>query len=335
VSADCTKASTQWRPKATLPTLKQSAKLRHAIHEWMQAQEILEVCTPALSIAGTTDPHIDSLVVPAAGGCEGNRYLHTSPEFAMKRILCAYPSQDIYQIAAVFRAEEQGRFHVSQFSMLEWYRTGMDHHSLMQDVEKLLRHIWNAFDLEFPGVDLRSYSQNVYDKLGQWPDKLDALVVSQYFEKHERSFPKGLESDLSACVDLFMDEFVLPEFDENRVTFLYEYPASQAALSRIGKGISGEAVAERFEVYMGQVELANGFHELADATAQRQRFEQDVLARQMRGRQEVSMDENLLKALSNGLPDCAGIALGVDRLHMVLGSHSHISQVLTFSDDNA
>lgn len=325
----------RWKPSASLTTLKQSARLRRAIHGWMHDQDILEVCTPALSYSATTDPCIESLVVHPPGDDNCLRYLHTSPEFAMKRILCAYPHQDIYQIASVFRAEEQGRFHVSQFNMLEWYRTGMDHWELMQDVEALLTHLWTVFDLEFPGVETLSYSQEVFDRLQRWPDELEASLVKDYFNQYERSFPAGLESDLTASLDLFMDEFVLPGFDKEKITFLFEYPSSQAALARIGTGSAGNPVAERFEVYKGQVELANGFHELADVSTQRQRFEVDLQTRETNGQQGVPIDENLLSALSVGLPDCAGIAVGLDRLNMVLGNHAHISDVLSFSDANA
>lgn len=327
--------SAQWMPTASLAALKQSARLRSAVHQWMLSRDILEVCTPALSSSAATDPQVESLVVPSGQGGGKQRYLVTSPEFAMKRILCAYPEQDIYQIASVFRGEEQGRYHVSQFNLLEWYRTGMDHLALMHDVEQLLNHIWTVFDLEFPGVDVRSYSQEVYDRLKQWPDDLNAELIKNYFAAHGRSFPAGLELDSSSSLDLFMDEFVLPEFDTSRVTFLFEYPVSQAALARIGTGAAGRPVAERFEVYLGHVELANGFHELADAGLQRQRFDNDIRTRLRRSQSEVPMDENLLGAMSKGLPDCAGIALGLDRLHMVLGNHKHISQVLSFSDENA
>lgn len=335
MQSENTEAASSWMPTASLTALKQSARLRCVIHQWMQSQDVLEVCTPALSGSATTDPFVESLVVrPCRVGGKA-RYLHTSPEFAMKRILCAYPEQDIYQIARVFRAEEQGRYHVSQFSLLEWYRTGMNHLTLMQDVEALLRTVWIAFQRDFAGVDKCSYSQEVFKRLGHWPDDLSAELIKQYFDDKGRSFPPGIELDRGAALDLFIDEFVLPEFDKSRLTFLYEYPRSQASLARIGKSDSGHPVAERFEVYAGQVELANGFHELADATQQRQRFEQDSRTRQERTQQHMPIDENLLSALSAGLPDCAGIAVGLDRLLMVLCDYTHINQVLSFGDDNA
>ena len=325
----------QWKPTASLNTLKQAAALRQAIREWMQYQGVLEVCTPPLSYSANTDPQVESLEVMPSDGTARQRYLHTSPEFAMKRLLCAYPETDLYQIATVFRAEEQGRHHTSQFNLLEWYRVGMDHLALMQDMQALLSTIWQVFGSEYPGSDRRSYCQEVFDRLGQWPDELDGELIKNYFANQQRSFPDGLETDVAASLDLFMDEFVLPEFCKSKVTFLFEYPASQAALARIATTASGLQVAERFEVFVGPVELANGFHELSDPVQQHQRFEQDLHQRASRSQRGVPVDEHLLAALSSGLPDCAGVALGLDRLHMVLGNHDHIQQVGPFSDDNA
>lgn len=330
-----------WQPTATLESLKQAAHLRRAVRQWMHDEHILEVCTPPLSFAATTDPQVHSIVVDSAcvDGSQAKemtrRYLHTSPEFAMKRMLCAYPGTDIYQIATVFRAEEQGRFHTSQFSMLEWYRTGMDHEALMQDVERLLQYLWKSFGLDFLAVSKRSYCEEVFNRIGDWPDKLSGAVIRDYFQRARRSFPDGLEADVSASLDLFMDEFVIPDFDPASVTVLCDYPGSQAALARVALNNEGIEVASRFEVFVGQVELANGFHELTDSEVQRRRFENDLEARKSSGKPVVPMDENLLAALEFGLPDCAGIALGIDRLHMVLGGYQHINQVVSFSDDNA
>jgi len=296
---------------------------------------VLEVCTPPLSYCANTDPQVESLVALDPGGSMMQRYLHTSPEFAMKRLLCAYPDTDLYQIACVFRAEEYGRFHTSQFNLLEWYRIGMDHLALMRDMEALLAHVWRAFGRELPEVETRSYCQEVFERLGQWPDQLDGERVREYFKEKRRSFPEGLEADLTASLDLFMDEFVLPEFGQSSVTFLSEYPASQAALARVATTDTGRQVAERFEVFIGQVELANGFHELSDAKQQRHRFEQDLQLRSSRSQRAMPIDENLLAALSSGLPDCAGVALGIDRLHMVVGEYDHIQQVVPFSDEHA
>ena len=301
----------------------------------MQQQDVLEVLTPALSAAANTDPQVESVATRSATDGQASRYLHTSPEFAMKRLLCAYPHTDIYQIATVFRAEESGRFHVSQFAMLEYYRVGMDHHALMIDIEKLLRFIWSSFELSFPVVHTRSYCNEVLLRLGCLPDDASGDIIKRYFADQSRSFPAALEDDVSACLDLFMDEFVVSEFDTDGITFLHEYPASQAALAQTVKHEDGFDVAERFEVFVGRVELGNGFHELANEHTQRARFETDLQVRRERAQAELPLDENLLAALKYGLPDCSGIAMGIDRLLMVLGQHAHINEVLSFDDERA
>lgn len=324
----------QWAPGASLETLQQCELLRRAIREWMLSQSVLEVCTPPLSVAANTEVSIEPIST-CQKGLETERYLHTSPEFAMKRILAAYPETDIYQIATVFRAEEQGRHHTSQFSLLEWYRVGMNHLQLLDDVESLLRHVYERMQLEFPGVSRCSYAEVVNSHLGCWPDDLDGREVQDYFIQRGRSFPSSVLQDLDACLDLFIDEFVLPEFAPNQFTFLLDYPASQAALARISENDAGLPVAERFELYHGRLELANGFHELTDAQEQRRRFQCDVESRRISGKPALPVDENFLAALEAGLPDCAGVALGLDRLLMGLYGHSHITHVVCFDDAHA
>ena len=329
-----------WRPGASLSSLREAARLRRSIHDWMDLQGVLEVFTPALSQAAATDPHV--LSIRTAEG----RFLHTSPEFPMKRLLAAHAMDaaasslcesqpDLYQIATVFRAEESGRFHNTEFTLLEWYRVGMDHVELMADLETLLQHVWQAFDKPWPGMQTRRYGVEVHRLLGLWPEELDTDTIAAYFASADRSYPAAIASDVDAALDLFMDEFVLPQFASDAFTLLIDYPVSQSALARLGKDEDRRDVARRFELYFGQVELANGFHELSDAQTQRARFEADLARREVLGVASVPMDENLLAALQAGLPDCAGIALGLERLHMVLGQHQHISEVLSFDDQRA
>lgn len=329
-----------WRPGASLSSLHEAARLRRSIHNWMELQSVLEVFTPALSQAAATDPHV--LSIRTAEG----RFLHTSPEFPMKRLLAAHAMDtaasesceqqpDLYQIATVFRAEESGRFHNTEFTLLEWYRVGMDHMQLMADLEALLQHVWQAFGKPWPGMQTRRYGVEVHSLLGLWPEDVDTNTIAAYFAAADRSYPAAIASDVDAALDLFMDEFVLPQFAADAFTLLIDYPVSQSALARLGKDEDGRDVARRFELYFGQVELANGFHELSDAHTQRSRFEADLARRDVLGVAAVPMDENLLAALQAGLPDCAGIALGLERLHMVLCQHRHISEVLSFDDQRA
>jgi len=288
-----------WRPNATLASRQQSAKLRRCIRQWMDDEGVLEVCTPSLSRHATTDPHVPSVC------SDDGRFLHTSPEFPMKRLLVADAEEgasqsDIYQIAQVFRAGESGRFHNSEFTLLEWYRLGMDHLELISDTEQLLRTIWSEFGMPWPGLTKRYYGREIKDRLGLWPEELTTHIIEAYFRKTRRSFPSSIGN-----------------------------------LARIGLDKSGRSVAERFEIYYGRTELANGFHELNDAVEQRARFEADLKQREAMQLRAVPLDTHLIDALSVGLPDCAGIAVGIDRLHMVLCSHTHIDQVLNFNDQRA
>ncbi|MGQ7843620.1 EF-P lysine aminoacylase GenX [Granulosicoccus sp. 3-233] len=341
-----------WQPSASLLSLREGASLRRSVRSWMEQQQVLEVLTPSLSRAAATDPHVLSVAT------RDGRFLHTSPEFPMKRLLAAHalaaaeihgdcdpPTQlqlpelsaspDIYQIATVFRAEESGRFHNSEFTLLEWYRVGMDHRQLIEDLRSLLRHVWQAFDLPWPGLTIRRYGEEVHRRLGCWPDRLDTGTIEQYFLTAGRSYPQAIGDDVDAALDLFMDEFVLPDLAIDAFTVLMDYPVSQSALARLGQDADGHAVAQRFELYFGQIELANGFHELSDADVQRARFEADQLKREALNVEPVPMDEQLLAALEAGLPDCAGIALGLERLQMVIGKHSNISEVISFDDQRA
>lgn len=302
----------------------------------MHKEQIVEVCTPALSFAANTDSSVEPVITLCDDRTGSDcRYLHTSPEFAMKRILAAYPHADIYQIAMVFREEEQGRFHTSQFSLLEWYRLGLDHHGLIQDVKDLLCYVYASLQLDKPAFEICSYGEAVRSHLGQWPDELEPSQVQSYFRSCQRSFPTGISEDMDACLDLFIDEFVLPEFSQEGFTILTDYPSSQAALARLGANEYGRTVAERFELFFGRVELANGFHELSDADEQSARFNDDLHKRSSQRKRLLPVDENLLAALAHGLPDCAGIALGLERLLMVIGKHEHISEVLSFDDHDA
>ena len=341
-----------WQPSASLASLREAARLRRSIRSWMERQQVLEVLTPSLSRAAATDPHVLSMAT------DDGRYLHTSPEFPMKRLLAAHaciaaqthgdsalPTQlqlpelsdcpDIYQIATVFRSEESGRFHNSEFTLLEWYRVGMDHLQLIEDMTSLLKHVWRAFDKPWPGLEIRHYGEEVHQRLGLWPEQLDTGTIEQYFLAAERSYPQAIGDDVDAALDLFMDEFVMPDFAADAFTVLMDYPVSQSALARLGQDAHGRAVAQRFELYFGRTELANGFHELSDAAIQRERFEADLHKRDALDVARVPLDENLLQALETGLPDCAGVALGLERLHMAVAEHAHISEVISFDDQRA
>lgn len=314
-----------WYPSAAPAMLRRRADLLWSIRDFFRARGVLEVETPCLSRAGATDPAIESLTVTLP---EATLWLHTSPEFPMKRLLAA-GSGDIYQIARVFRAGEAGRFHNPEFTLLEWYRIGFDHHRLMTEVDALVRGL--AGDRLSRPTAWLSYRQAMVDHAGI--DPLDADVGALADRARALGLDVRGELERDGWLDLIMSMVVAPALPADGLTFIHDYPASQAALARICP--ESPAVAERFELYWGGVELANGFHELGDAVEQGARFEADNLRRRSAGQAAVAVDHHLLAALAEGLPDCAGVALGVDRLLMCLSGCDHIRQVLAFDWERA
>ena len=316
-----------WRPSASLDTLVIRARLLQRIRAFFQARGVLEVETPLLCRAAVTDPHLESFVVqqPSQGS---PRYLHTSPEFAMKRLLAA-GSGSIYQVCKVFRQGEAGRQHNPEFSMLEWYRLDLDHHQLMDEVESLVRELLDGYRT------LAASHRITYREAFQRHAKLDPLTASitelQTTVKQYGIEVIGLDdSHADPWLDLLMTHVVEPALPQDGPVFIYDYPASQAVLSRIRR--SDPPVAERFELYLGGMELANGFHELLDAQEQHQRFIADLATRASTGLPVVPVDEHFLAALAAGLPPCAGVALGVDRLVMLAAGVKTIAEVLAFDD---
>jgi lysyl-tRNA synthetase class 2 len=309
-----------WQPTASLGALELRARMLRTAREYFAATRALEVETPTLSAAGVTDVHLRSIEARSQGG---NLFLHTSPEYAMKRLLAA-GCGDIYQIARVYRDGESGRFHNPEFTMIEWYRLGIDHHELMVDVEQLIASLLPAHRSS-DRAERASYREIVQlhagvDALDDPPASLIAALTHAGID-----VPVGLEHNRDACLDLIMSTMVGPKLGRERLTFVHDYPASQAALARV----QGR-VAARFEAYLDGIELANGFHELIDAREQRRRFETDNQERAARGLPAIPLDERFLAALNHGLPQCAGVALGFDRLVMCALEAKHIDEVLAF-----
>ena len=300
----------------SIEALRTRARLLARIRAFFAARGVLEVETPALSPAGVSDLALDSITATARSLGPTPLYLHTSPEYAMKRLL-AGGSGDIYQICRVFRDDELGRWHQPEFTLLEWYRIGFDDTQLMDEVEALLRDA-----LADGGTSWRSerigYSDALARSLGVDAGASAASVAASLAERGV-DVPRGLTHD--ALLDLAFASIVVPSFAADALTFVCDYPASQAALARIKPGVP--AVAARFEVFARGIELANGFHELTDAAEQRRRFEKEIDARRRLGRHAPPLDEAFLDALAHGLPDCAGVAVGVDRLvALALGAES-------------
>jgi len=310
---------------ASLDILKKRAALLRQVRAFFYARDILEVDTPALSSTGNTDPNIESFTTSYIGpGKNKTLYLHTSPEFSMKRLL-ADNSGSIYQLCKVFRNGEFGRQHSPEFTMLEWYHLDYDHHQLMDEVALLLDEV---LEQTMPIVKL-TYQQAFTDYAGIDPLNINLVALKRCAEKHGLVDVIGMEdASTDDWCDLIMDQVVVPKLGQGRV-FIYDYPASQAALSKISE--DDPRVAERFELFIDGVEIANGFHELTNAKEQRQRFENENIKRKRKGQSPLPIDENLLSALATGLPDCAGVAVGVDRLLMLIAGADSISTVLSAS----
>lgn len=305
-----------WAPSASLDALRARAKLLSAIRAFFDARGVLEVETPILSRHGTVDLHIDSFHTEG-----GERWLHTSPEFAMKRLLCA-GSGPIWQLCKVFRVDESGRHHNPEFSLLEWYRPGFDHHALMSEIELLLWHCGAPGGGAFSRV---SYRDAFLAHAGLDPFTASVVTLRERSAAYSPPPADDLGETRDAWLDHFFGSIVSPALGHAQPCFVYDFPASQAALARV----RGE-VAERFELIWRGVELANGFHELADADEQARRFEADVSWRLRQGKPTPPSDQHLIAALHHGLPDCAGVALGVDRLLMLLTEAPSIASTLSF-----
>jgi lysyl-tRNA synthetase class 2 len=307
-----------WKPSATIDTLRARAELLARMRAFFAARGVLEVDTPALSAHGAVDPHIDSL--RAADG----RWLHTSPEFAMKRLLAA-GSGPIWQLCHVFRPGDLGRHHNPEFLMLEWYRPGLDHHRLMDEVVELLVTLGVA---PAGTVERLSYRAAWLEHAGCDPFAVDLPGLVRALSTRHDPPASARDFDRDGWLDFGMGFVVGPRLGLQAPALVYDFPASQAALARVRPG--PPPVAERFELFWKGQELANGFHELGDPTEQRARFEADRARRLAAGREAPPYDARLIEALKAGLPDCAGVALGVDRLLMLMLGLPDVAAAMAF-----
>jgi lysyl-tRNA synthetase class 2 len=333
-----------WRPSATRAHLGTRAALLRRAREFFAGRSILEVDTPLVVNAPVSDVHIHAATVALASdpGAPPDAvpppplYLHTSPEYAMKRLLAA-GSGDIFQICHVVRGDEGGRLHNPEFTLIEWYRIGFSLSALMDEVEALVRDLLGA---AAPDRSERlSYRDAFVRELALDPLTASAAELARAAEPlgfrdgapgetgaAAQSAPEGLDRD--GWLELLMGGRVGPRLGHRALTFVHGYPASQAALARLDP--ADPRVAQRFELYIGGIELANGFHELAASDEQRARFMRDNEERRRRRLPAAPLDERLLAALAAGLPDCAGVALGFDRVVMLATGATHIEEVLPF-----
>jgi len=301
-----------WRPSASLAVLRARAGMLERIRAYFAAQEVREVETPVLSANAVSDPAIESVGAETARG--ERLWLQTSPEYPMKRLLAA-GFGDCYQVCPVFRDGESGRLHNPEFTMIEWYRLDFGVGEMEHDVDRLLR-VACAELRDFPPARAVSYRDAMRE--GSGIDSSRAGVAEIQGALAARGIdPVGSDGwDRDEWLDLLMGAVVGPALGHDAPVFVHDYPPEQAALARLRTQPDGSQVAERFELYVDGLELANGFRELGDAAEQRRRFEQDQATRRRRGQPLRPLDERLLAALTAGLPDCAGVALGFDRLVM-------------------
>ncbi|GMQ53260.1 elongation factor P--(R)-beta-lysine ligase [Halopseudomonas aestusnigri] len=316
-----------WQPSATIDALRRRAGIINRIREFFAERGVLEVDTPSLSHAAVSDPFLHPFAteyVPEGGGQAAMLYLHTSPEYPMKRLLAA-GSGAIWQLCKVYRNGEIGRRHNPEFSMLEWYRPGFDHHQLMDEVDALVRAVlagesarrvtYAAVFAEHTGLDIHQCSDA----------DLQRLAAARC----------GFQGELSrdGYLNLLFSECVEPRLQAP--TMVYAFPASQAALARVVEGDDRVPSAARFEMFVKGMELANGYFELTDADEQLRRFEADQAQREALGIAALPIDMPLVDALRSGMPSCAGVALGVDRLVMLALGASTIGEVIAFDTQRA
>ena len=313
-----------WQPSASFTVLKQRALVLQQIRKFFHERNVLEVETPLLSHAATSDTQLASFVsefIPCGGDQSTPLYLPTSPEYPMKRLLAAGIG-DIFQICKSFRNGEVGRMHNPEFTILEWYRLDFDHFKLAAEVLELLQLF----------IPLERINQLSYQQLFQNFLEIDPLIAT---EQQLKSIADARDLKINAgsfskdtWLQVLMSECIEPQFADYECYVIYDFPANQAALARVSQ--SDPRVAHRFEVYVGACELANGFYELTNPKEQRQRFENDIEQRRQLGLPTAPIDEHLLAALEHGLPACAGVALGIDRLLMLHSGQTSIDKVIAF-----
>lgn len=321
---------TCWQPDASVSNLLKRAKLMRAIRAFFAERAVLEVETPAMSRAATTDIHLSSFKTHYVGPgvADGmSLYLVTSPEFHMKRLLAA-GSGPIYQIGRCFRNEEAGRYHNPEFTLLEWYRPRFDMYQLMNEVDDLLQAVLDTEAAEFV-----SYEQLFIRHLGFTPLDANREELHSQAVKHNLADKTTKPDDRDTLLQLLFSMIIEPVIGKEKPVFVYHFPASQAALAEIST--EDRRVADRFEVYYKGIELANGFRELTNEEEQRQRFELDNKRRIERGLPEQPIDNAFLASLEAGLPECSGVALGVDRLIMIALGENSIDKVMAFTTDKA
>ncbi len=315
-----------WRSGASLSNLRARARCYQQIRDFFERRQLLEIDAPLMAASPATDPHI----APIVARCEDrDYYLQSSPEYALKRLLASVSGElqtGLYSLGKAFRDAEQGRRHNPEFTMLEWYRLGYDEQQLIEEVAELVQAL----------VSVSEVKKYTYRQLFQRYCQLDPHTASltELKAKARQQIDIDWDDDSrDSWLDILITHIIEPQLvgdSAGVLTFIYDYPASQAALAKIAEDETGQLVARRFEAFLDGVELANGYWELTDAVEQARRFDADIAERRRLGLPTYPQDARLLSALADGMPDCAGVALGVDRLLMQALAATSISETMSF-----
>jgi lysyl-tRNA synthetase class 2 len=330
---ECLTGSSQdWRPSCSGNYLRLRAQMLQKIRRFFEQKSVLEVETPLLASAIGTDPNLDFFCTEfSAPPLNRKLFLQTSPEFVMKRLLAA-GSGSIFQVCKAFRNGESGRYHNPEFTLLEWYRVGFDLEQLMAEIAELM-------EMLLEGLPLQKAQKISYSTLFEQVTSLNCLAFSSsdycaYVKK------QGLEEAVRLCghdhaiwLDFIFSHCIQPNLGKNEICMVYGYPAVLSSLAR--NNAQNPLVTERVELFLYGVELGNGYHELTDTDEQERRFDAEIALRKDRQLPEVAKDERLLAALRSGLPDCAGMAIGLDRLLMLLSNSLSINEVIAFPTGKA
>lgn len=317
-----------WQPLASIEILKNRALLLAQLRQFFAARQVWEVDVPAITAAAVTDPNIDSLCISFAEQSRWTGYLVTSPEFYMKRLLAA-GSGDIYSLSHAFRADESGARHHREFMLLEWYRVDWVLQALMQEVQDLVQNIFTVLGGVQPcSVKQITYRQAFIDSTGLDPFCATVVELQQYAQQHLSPAFSSDERDI--WLDLLFSHCVEPQLQG--WVFVTQFPASQAALAQTASDTYGNPVAARFELYIDGVEIANGYQEENNVEKLRARFQLDQQLRAQRQQPVPAIDERFMAAMSAGLPSCAGVALGVDRLLMAVCNQQRLDNVIAFRE---
>ncbi len=337
-----------WQPN-NLSVIHERAALLSKIREFFKQENVLEVDTPLLCRYAGTAVHIDPFVCKnlkdnldylldnklSEQVNHNLKFLQTSPEYAMKRLLAA-GSSDIFQICKAFRANEIGKLHNPEFTMLEWYRLGFDHYKLMENVSNLLLFVLATKDTKYV-IHKQSYRELFIKYLNCDPIVANLIELKKLIINNINLSSDFLDDlDMQGCQELLFNHFVEPNFmGDNKIWFVYDYPKEQAALAKIVMDQNQDQVAERFEVYINGIELANGYHELLDVHLQKKRFLKEQLIRKTLSKLSIPIDHYFIAALEHGLPSCSGVALGIDRLLMLKIKAKSLEEVILFPWDIA